>query len=142
LGDPNSIVSDAAESRAAIDVFILVGLSVEFCRPEFLSRAFHVFDLYPLNKNPLRSACGMLCIFCNGLRATRSPAATGALTNFRTFTGKATLPEPWDVAPHVCYSFKPKSLNCLRANVRDGFFNRIRRCAICSAVLAGRTALY
>jgi hypothetical protein len=49
------------------------------------------------------------------------------LTNIRTLAGKATLPEPWEVAAHVCYSFKPKSLNRLGANVRDGFFNRIRR---------------
>ena len=54
-------------------------------------------------------------------------SATGALTNFRSFAGKATLPEPWEVAAHVCYASKPKSLNRLGANVRDGFFDRIRR---------------
>jgi hypothetical protein len=62
--------------------------------------------------------------------ATRSDglqSAAGALTNFRTFPGKATLPEPWEVAAHVRYALKTKSLNCLGANVRDGFFNRIRR---------------
>ncbi len=58
-------------------------------------------------------------------RAVQS--AAGALTNIRTLAGKATLPEPWEVAAHVCYAFKPKSLNRLGANVRDGFFNRIRR---------------
>jgi len=51
----------------------------------------------------------------------------GALTNFRTFGGKATLPEPWEVAAHVCDAPKTKSFNRFGANVRDGFFNRIRR---------------
>jgi hypothetical protein len=54
-------------------------------------------------------------------------SATGALTNIRTFAGKATLSEPWEVAAHVCYAFKSKSLNRLGANVGDGFFDRIRR---------------
>jgi hypothetical protein len=49
------------------------------------------------------------------------------LTNFRTFGGKATLPEPWEVAAHVCDASKTKSFNRFGANVRDGFFNRIRR---------------
>jgi hypothetical protein len=53
--------------------------------------------------------------------------AMPALTNIRTFAGKATLPEPWEVAAHVCYASKPKSLNRLAANVGDGFFNGIRR---------------
>jgi hypothetical protein len=51
----------------------------------------------------------------------------GVLTNFRTFAGKTTLPEPWEVGAHVCYAPKTKSLNRLGANVRDRFFNRIRR---------------
>ena len=35
--------------------------------------------------------------------------------------------EPREVAAHVCYALKAKSLNCLGANVRDRFLNRIRR---------------
>jgi hypothetical protein len=54
-------------------------------------------------------------------------SAAGPSTNFRTFAGKATFPEPREVAAHVCYAPKTKSLNCLGANMRDGFFNRIRR---------------
>ena len=92
-----------------------------------LSCGFHTFDLYPLYKNALRSFCGMVCIFCDGLRAAVSNPPLLALTNIRTFAGKSTLPEPWEVAAHVCYAFKPKSLNRLGANVGDGFFNRIRR---------------
>jgi hypothetical protein len=46
-----------------------------------------------------------------------------ALTNIRTFAGKAALSKPWEVAAHVSYAFKAKALNRLRANVRDGFFN-------------------
>jgi hypothetical protein len=52
--------------------------------------------------------------------------AVGALTNIRAFAGKATLSEPWEVAAHVSYSFKPKWLNRLGANVCDGLFDRIR----------------
>src|SRR4030095_14421660 len=66
--------------------------------------------------------------FCDapqGAGVRQSTAET--LTNFRTFAGKTTLPKPWKVAAHVCYALKPKSLNCLGANVRDCFFNRIRR---------------
>ena len=54
-------------------------------------------------------------------------SAAGALTNIRTFAWKATFPEPWEVAAHVCYALKPKSLNCLGANVSDGFFDGISR---------------
>ena len=38
-----------------------------------LSCGVHTFNLYPLNKNALRSSCGMVCIFCDGLRAALSP---------------------------------------------------------------------
>jgi len=44
-----------------------------------------------------------------------------------TSAWKASLSEPWEVAPDVSYEFKPKRLNRLGANVRDGFFDRIRR---------------
>ena len=49
------------------------------------------------------------------------------LANIGTFSRQPTFPKPWEMAAHVCYAFKPKSLNRLGANVRDGFFNRIRR---------------
>ena len=62
--------------------------------------------------------------------AYKEPAVSNpplaALTNLGTFAGKGTLPEPWEGAAHMCYAFKPKSLNRLRPNVRDGFFDRIR----------------
>ena len=54
-------------------------------------------------------------------------SATGALTNFRSFAGKATLPEPREGVAHVCYASKPKLLNRPGANVRDRFFDRIGR---------------
>jgi hypothetical protein len=41
--------------------------------------------------------------------------------------GKASLSEPREVARDVRYEFKPKWLNRFGANVRDGFFDRIRR---------------
>ena len=51
----------------------------------------------------------------------------GNLTNIWTSGRKATLSEPWEVAPDVSYAFKPKRLNRFGANVRDCFFDRIRR---------------
>jgi hypothetical protein len=78
--------------------------------------------------HPLPLIIGIIWHFCDRIQgAGVLQSAAGALTDFRTFAGKATLPEPWEVAAHVCYAPKTKSLNCLGANVRDGFFNRIGR---------------
>ena len=92
-----------------------------------LSGGFHTFNFSPSYKTALHTSCGIAAFFVRPSRSGGLQSAVGALTNFRTFAGKATLPEPWEGAGHVCYAFKPKSLNCLSANVRDGFFDRIRR---------------
>ena len=89
-------------------------------------------SLFCMGSNGLTKYTGLIIAECvyflrRPKRAAVSNPPLVALTNFRTFTGKATLPEPWKVAAHVCYASKPKSLDRLGANVRDGFFNRIRR---------------
>src|SRR5262249_27499850 len=84
----------------------------------------------------LSSSCGFIVtfvdrnfdIFFYGLQGKAvSNSELAPLADFRSFGRKTTFPEPWKVAAHVIYPLKTKPLNSLGANVRDGFFNRIRR---------------